>query len=218
MMMTESHMSESPQSDGHARRRGSLLGFYIAAFLLLLLVGAAALFWMPLKMAYFERQVRNAVDDGSRHPTKISGTEYPLDRRTWAAHKLIQCGHVSHPTLERLFRLPGDSDAYVLNAISLDKEPWTLPLVIEFLSRDDVVEGIDAGAEGKAAKRGDVIVHKLHGKAVARLVAAITAVEGITGRSFLSEDPEKSVVDAMKEARQSILTWWDKEGVAGRLN
>lgn len=185
-----------PRSPDPRRKPDPIIAMYVVIPLVTLLVVGLVVAWTPLRIAYYEGQCRDADAGSKKYPVDVNGRVAQLDRRTWAACKLIRCGPRSYPALERLLcsqQKEHGPTRPVLTAMAIEKEQWTLPLAMGCLLQPHFAEERD----------GETEKHFL-----LRMAQPVGAVEAITGRSFSEAQDTYDPVRDVRQARLSILKWW----------
>jgi hypothetical protein len=172
------------------KHRRGMLGFYLAMGALLALAVGFGFAWTPLRVSYWEREVRS---DGSLNCTDYSSGYVP-GQRDKAARKLAECGPVSLQAFRRLLS-KGDPAfrVAVLYGLTEDaKATWAVRLLV------------DASGDPDFCVAGQ----------------AIMAVSAITGKRFLppykaglASEP-RTTAGAVGIGRRNLQAWWEKEGRA----
>jgi hypothetical protein len=180
-----------------SRRRKGLLAFYVGTGVVVLVLVGFWFAWTPLKVWYWERQVRRAP--GASYTAGPDGWKIALDLpRTQAARALADLGPSSEMAFRRLLNSRNSKlNGYVLKALNRPEDSWALPMLVDIAKHEDLELAEDA----------------------------IYAAQRIAGESFFP--PQKGTGDisdiplggirkpkGVEPARVRLLAWWNREGRA----
>jgi hypothetical protein len=167
-----------------AEKRKTLLAFYVGMGAVLALAVAFYFAWTPLRVWYWEREVRQS---DTSLVTKIDSSHGTLllSPRALAAMRLVDLRPRAFPALKRLLHHPDEGvrrETLFALEESGRRTMWAFPLLIEVVGKGD----FDAA----------------HG--------AVRAAEKMSGRKFVQNysyfSPELT--------REQMLRWWEREGTA----
>ena len=197
----------APSPKEPAKRSKRMLGFYIAMGVVALLLVAFYFTWTPLKVWYWERELRSFLAESARERSWYAGMELPAEgtvvihfgkKETPALGKLLRAGPIAWPALKRIFDgLQTRQRADFFGCLRDSEERWPLQLAV-------------SAAEDE---RGKV------------LTEALDAAESLTNESFFPKGRRwtKSFrggaardidQEELKRARIAFLSWWEREGRA----
>ena len=133
------------QSATHGR---SLTGFYIGLGVVAVLVGLGAWLWIPAKMWYWEREVRENSTPSSELPA--ADAFLALDRGRLAADRLVAIGPRASPAVARMIAHSPNSLKSIAQALGKHKARWAIPMLAEACrkeTRTSCINAIVAAAE-----------------------------------------------------------------------
>jgi len=186
-------------ADQPAKQGRSLTGFYIALGVAAVLVGLGAWLWTPLRVLYWERELRRNAPIVSesesgyslyRVPGSSGYTPLSVHTQLRAARRLADIGPAAYASFNRL--LNGSDGPLALQALVVLDEPkdsWALPLVI----------------------------HAASGKDAEKTLLATTVAQKLTNRRFYpvlpdTEPPRRPTEEEVAQAQRNLLDWWEREG------
>jgi hypothetical protein len=176
-----------------------MLGFYVAMGALLALAVGFCFAWTPLRIWYWQGEVRRRGPCGTTTLTRTpSGVHISRTPRGDAARELVRIGPRASPALKRLLQEGGDDRLRydVLSGIKGEDAPWVVPLLIDVLKGSEYAE--------------------------TRLTVQI--MELFAGRQFIPRPAYSRILsligdswnenERVEEGRKSALDWWEREGKA----
>jgi hypothetical protein len=182
--------------DQPAKHGRSLTGFYIALGVVAVLVGLGAWLWTPLRVLYWEREVRRTAPIPSENlvPGPRGFDPRFVGPRVQAARRLADIGPAAYASFNRLLNGSDDLLAIqVLSALGEPRDSWALPL----------------------------IVHAASGKDAEKTPWAIGVAQNITDRKFYPARPDTGqprppplTEEDVAQGQRNLLDWWEREGKA----
>jgi len=174
-------VAEQPRKHGR-----SMVGFYIAAGVVAVLVSLGPWLWAPAKIWYYERQVRVMSHPEMSFGELANEGSTIREQRTVAADELVAIGPMASDAVARLLAYSPGSLVSVAEAVGRQKAKWAVPILVEACRKETRIYC------------GTMI---------------IGAVSEATGRRFPL--PVTTNALRVEERRvEMFLAWWEGEGMA----
>ena len=188
-----------PAPSGPAKRSRRMLGFYVAMGVALALAVSFYFAWTPLRVRYWEREVRREAPGYSRRPQVSQDGRVVFVNMVLGdpAGKLAALGPGSAPAFERLLRAeaPGVRLAAV-EGLHRARAEWCVPLLVGAVGDADSEVSVTA-----TRAVADIMKNGLHKSSQLDLTRAVNLY-----LSLRQKEPAR--------LRQEVLDWWESEGQA----